>query len=248
MSIDSRSSFRKRFNRFAVKEVVTLRDVSNAEFFARYAAPGRIGLVGGSTLVDRAIRRAERHVCDGVWSNWSHAFIFGEKRCDGHIWVIESDLQAAKKHIRFGVQENRITKYHDEQLYGAAAIIDLKLSEENTSALIAAGLDMVASATRYSIRELVGTLIALRHQSIRSEQNKLARDQSIYCSALVQHLFCRISIDLTPGVHAKHTTPEDIFRTPLPHHVYILERDLGGSKIRAAANRVRAKMKRIRGN
>ena len=64
-----------------MNEVITVRGISNAEFFAKHAAPGRIGLTGGATLVDRAIRRAERHVCDGKWSNWSHAFIFGA----GHI-------------------------------------------------------------------------------------------------------------------------------------------------------------------
>ena len=230
-----------------MNEVITLRDISNAEFFAKHAAPGRIGLVGGATLIDRAIRRAERHVCDGKWSNWSHAFIFGERRRDGHIWVIESDLQAAHKHIRFGVQENRVTKYHDEKLYGAAAILDLGLSEEHTTALISAGLDMVANATRYSVRELFGTLIALRAQGLRANENKLSREKSFYCSALVQHLFCGLKIDLTPGVHAKHTTPEDIFRTPVAKTVYFLERDLGESRIKAAARKVRAKLKRIRG-
>ncbi len=231
-----------------MNEVITLRDISNAEFFAKHAAPGRIGLVGGATLIDRAIRRAERHVCDdGKWSNWSHAFIFGERRSDGHIWVIESDLQAAHKHIRFGVQENRITKYFDERLYAAAAIIDLDLSEQHKTALISAGLDMVANATRYSVRELFGTLIALRAQGLRSAENKLSREKSFYCSALVQHLFCGIKIDLTPGVHAKHTTPEDIFRTPVAKTTYLLHRELGESKIKAAAQKVRAKLKRIKG-
>lgn len=230
-----------------MNEVITLRDISNAEFLSKHAAPGRIGLVGGATLVDRAIRRAERHVCDGKWSNWSHAFLFGEKRSDGHIWVIESDLQAARKHIRFGVQENRVSKYFDEKLYGTIAIIDPGLSQEKTSELISAGLDMVSNATRYSVRELFGTLIALRAQNLRAGENKLAREKSFYCSALVQHLFCSVKIDLTPGIHAKHTTPEDIFRTPIARTTYLLERDLGGSKIKAAAQKVRARLKRLHG-
>src|SRR5262245_4380209 len=106
--------------------------MSNRDFLAQYARPGRIGLSGGATLIDRAIRRAERHVCDGRWSNWSHAFIFGERRSDGHIWVLESDLQATHKHIRFGVQENRISKYHNEEHYGSLAILDFNLPEERT--------------------------------------------------------------------------------------------------------------------
>jgi hypothetical protein len=228
-----------------VNELITFRDISNAAFFAEHAAPGRIALVGGATLVDRAIRRAERHVCNGKWSNWSHAFLFGEKRSDGHIWVIESDLQAARKHIRLGVQENRLNKFHDEELYGTVAILDFNLSEARTATLLSEGLDMVANATRYSVRELFGTLLTLRSATLRAGENRLAREKSFYCSALVQHLFCKIDIDLTPGVNSKHTTPEDIFRTPVAHTTYLLERDLGGSKIRAAAQRVRAKLNRV---
>ncbi|MDB6025278.1 MAG: hypothetical protein JWM68_1501 [Verrucomicrobiales bacterium] len=226
-----------------MNDVITLRGISNEEFFLKHAAPGRIGLTGGATLVDRAIRRAERHVCDGKWSSWSHAFIFGEKRSDGHIWVIESDLQAARKHIRLGVQENRLNKYFDEKMYGMAAILDFRLPPEKTSALITAGLDMVSNATRYSIRELFGTLIALRAQTLRSEENRLSREKSFYCSALVQHLFNSIALDLTPGIHAKHTTPEDIFQTAIPHTRYVLHRELGESKIKEAAQRMRAKLK-----
>ena len=226
-----------------MNEVITLRDISNEAFFLKYAAPGRVGLTGGATLVDRAIRRAERHVCDGKWSSWSHAFIFGEKRSDGHIWVIESDLQAARKHVRLGVQENRLSKYFDEDNYGMAAILDFGLSPKKTTALITEGLEMVSNATRYSVRELFGTLLALRAHKLRSEENRLSRDKSFYCSALVQHLFSSIALDLTPGVHAKYTTPEDIFQTAIPHTRYVLHRDLGESKIKEAAQRVQAKIK-----
>jgi len=227
-----------------VNAVITLRDISNEEFFLKHAAPGRIGLTGGDTLIDRAIRRAERHVCDdGKWSSWSHAFIFGEKRSDGHIWVIESDLQTARKHIRLGVQENRLTKYFDEEMYGMAAILDFGLSPEQTKALISAGLEMVSDATRYSVRELFGTLFALRAKALRSKENRLSRDKSIYCSALVQHLFSSISLDLTPGIHAKHTTPEDIFQTALPHTRYVLHRELGESKIKERVKKVHARIK-----
>src|SRR5437868_332481 len=60
-----------------VNQLVTIRDISNADFFSAHAAPGKIGLVGGTTFIDRAIRLAERRVCDGASSYWSHAFIFG---------------------------------------------------------------------------------------------------------------------------------------------------------------------------
>ena len=61
--------------------------------------------------MDMAICRAERHLDESErWGVWSHAFAFEGRRADGHHWLIESDLQLLRKHIQFGVQENRIAK------------------------------------------------------------------------------------------------------------------------------------------
>jgi hypothetical protein len=221
-----------------VIEVITVPEMSNREFLEQYAKPGYIGLAGGDTLIDRVIRRAERHVSAGQWSNWSHAFLFSERRVDGHLWVIESDLAAARRHIRFGVQENRVSKYFNQKLYGNLAILDLGLSDEKARDLVSAGLDLVATSTRYSVRELFGTLLALRSQKMRSRDNVLSRDQCFYCSALVQHLFCKIGMDLCPGIHAKNCTPEDIFQNATSKAAYVLDRKLGTSKFRAFTQRI----------
>jgi hypothetical protein len=227
-----------------MNQVIKVRDISNREFLDLYARPGRIGLAGGSTLIDRVIRRAERRVnTDGKWSAWSHAFIFGERRCDGHQWVIESDLAAARKHIRFGVQENRVTKYHDEELYGVLAVIDFGLSEEQLQSLLCHGLQLMSDATRYSGRELFGTLLALKKPELRAKENLLARDHSFFCSAFVQHVYRQIGFDLAPGVSAKHTTPEDIAATAIPHTKWVLERDIGESKAKEKVRRVLARVR-----
>lgn len=231
--------------------VITIRDMSNREFLDLHARPGRIGLAGGSTFIDRVIRRAERRInSDHKWSTWSHAFIFAERRCDGYQWVIESDLAAARKHIRFGVQENRMTKYYDENLYGTLAILDFGLSDEQLRSLLCHGLQLMSDATKYSVRELFGTLLALKKQELRPKENLLARDQTFFCSAFVQHLYRQIGIDLAPGINAKHTTPEDISATALPHTRWVLHRDLGESKTKARVKnvltRVRAKAERFK--
>jgi hypothetical protein len=208
-------------------EIVLLTDLSNREFLDRYACAGRIGLSGGVTLIDKAIARAQRHLDEEQrWGAWSHAFLFQGRRHDGHHWVIESDLQINRRHIRLGVQENRISKYFDEQLYCTLAVLDFGLSEEQTSALLREGLELVATRARYSLRELVGTLIALRHPELRGRGNILSRQCSMYCSAFVQHLFRKMGIDLAPGVDAKNTTPEDISRTVIPHTTYLLHREV----------------------
>lgn len=222
--------------------------MTNAAFLEQYAAPGRIGLAGGITLIDRVICRAERHVDEAArWSKWSHAFVFEGRRLDGHHWLIESDLDVHRKHIRLGVQENRLTKYHDESLYTVLAVLDFSLSEEQAKCALSQGLELVANRTRYSVRELLGTLIALRHPSLRSRENVLAREQSLYCSALVRHLFLKAGVDLLPEIDLKNTTPEDLTRSPSPHTTYLLEREIAASKLRKFALRVRRRVRaRIR--
>jgi hypothetical protein len=225
-------------------EVVRVTGLSNAEFLARYARPGRIGLSGGITLVDKAICRAERHLNDQErWSHWSHAFLFQGERHDGHHWVIESDLQFHHKHIKLGVQENRVSKYHDEELYTTLAVLDFGLSDQQVATLLREGLELVANRARYSLRELVGTLIALRHPEMRGQNNLLSRECSMYCSAFVQHLFRRMGLDLAPGIDGKNTTPEDISRTSVPHVTYIVQRAVARSRLAALKARFRRRVR-----
>ena len=150
--------------------------------------------------------------------------LFQGKRIDGHHWVIESDLQFHRKHIQLGVQENRIAKYFDEDLYPNLAVLDFGLTDEQVAAVLSEGLRMVAHHAVYSLRELIGAAFALRHAHFRPGRNILARKKSMYCSGFVQYVFNKAGIDLVPGVHASHGTPEDISRTPVPHAIYLLRR------------------------
>jgi len=235
-----------------MNQTVIVTGMSNREFLEAYAHPGRVGLSGGITLIDKAIARAERHIDDaGRWSLWSQSFLFQGRRPDGHHWVIESDLQINRKHIRLGVQENRISKYFDEDLYTTLAVLDFGLAETEAATLVREGLELVANRARYSLRELVGTLIALRHPGLRGRGNVLAREKSLYCSAFVRHLFRKAGIDLAPGVDAKNTTPEDISRAQVPHVTYLLKRGSGRSKLEQLRvrlrRRVRARIKHLKG-
>lgn len=218
---------------------------TNREFLERHARPGCVGLAGGTTLVDRAIAAAERHIdAEKRWSRWSHAFVIGERRADGPLWVIESDLEIHRRHIRLGVQENRLSKYYADEDYTTLAILDFGLPAESVNTLLAAGLEMVASRTRYSLRELLGTLISLQRPARRTGRaNLLSRDRSIYCSALVQHLYRKAGVDLVPGLHDKHTTPEDLSRTLVPHTRHFLERARAQSRLAGLARRVKAGIK-----
>jgi hypothetical protein len=193
---------------------------ANAAFLLAHAAPARIGLAGGSALVDRAIRKAQRLINAGGDSAWSHAFLFGEQRSDGRWWVLESDLDLRHKHLRLGAQENRIDKYFDAAEWPNLAVLDFGLDAAATRAVLGSALDLLANATRYSLREIVGTLYALARPTLRERDNLLAREGSLYCSAFVQHCYATAGLQLAAGIDAKNTTPHDIARTRLPHQAY----------------------------
>lgn len=204
--------------------------VSNADFLHAHAASARIGLAGGSALIDRGIRKAQRLIVDdAAGSAWSHAFLFGERRSDGQWWVLESDLDLRHKQIRLGVQENRLAKYFDAAEWPNLAVLDFGLDETASRRVLGAALDLLANATRYSLREIVGTLFALARPTWRERDNLLARENSLYCSAFVQHCYAEVGLQFGSGLSLKNTTPHDIASTPLPHRADYLLRQAGAS-------------------
>lgn len=232
-------------------QIIVVTGLSNREFLERYAGIGRVGLSGGVTPVDLAISRAERHLDEQKrWGIWSHAFFFQGVRADGHHWVIESDLQFHKKHMQLGVQENRISKYDDEKFYSCLAVLDFGLTDAQAALLLREALNLVANRERYSLRELIGTIIALRHSGLRGKENLLARERCLFCSAFVRHLFRKVGIDLAPGVNHKNTTPEDISFTLVPHVTYLLQRETARDRIAGLKskfrNPFRARIQRIK--
>lgn len=224
-------------------ETIIVEGLTNEEFLDKYAAPGRIGLMGGPDLVNRLIMRAQRHLDDEKeWSRWSHAFLFQGRRHDGHHWVVESDLTIKHKHIRLGVQENRIAKYFDDKTCNAIAILDFGLTPAQEQRVLAGALQLVSEGIRYSLREIAGTLWAMRHPGWCPKENRLAQDRAFYCSSFVRHVFAEAGLNLTEGVAEKNTAPEHIARTTLPHTKWILTRgEAPTSRLRRIGRTRRAK-------
>ncbi len=218
--------------------------VSNHDFLARYARPGCVGLACGTSLIDRAIARAERHIDpERAWGQWSHAFVFSERRSDQHLWIVESDLEVCKKRILLGAQENRSSKYDDESVYSSLAVLDFGLTETLTRRVVTEALELVANRVRYSLRELVGTLIALQQPGLRERSNVLAREHCFYCSAFVQYVFQKAGVGLTPGLDVKNTTPEDLARSTRPHTAYLLQRHILSSRLQHSTERLRRQVR-----
>jgi hypothetical protein len=208
---------------------------TNAELIEAYARPGCVGLVGGADWLNRAIRRMQKSGLNpDRHSDWSHAFLVSGRRADGQIWVLESDLEMHTKQIRLGVQENRASKYFDDAAFPNLAILDFGLDEMQTAAVMTAALDLLAGLTRYSLREIVGTLLAVQSRRLRSRDNLLAQEGSVYCSAMVQHCFAAVGLQFADGLAIKNTMPEDIAATLLPHQRHELVRERKAGHVGAA--------------
>jgi hypothetical protein len=202
-----------------------IRGLSNLDFFRRYGAPGRVGLVGGTSAVDRGIRFAQRSMNGDLSASlWSHVFVFQGERVDGAPWLIESDFDVTKGRLRIGVQENRVDKYADEKGYPNAAILDFGLKEDDVRKLLAAALDFVSQRTPYALTGALKTFWALTRKAVDKDK----REDEIYCSAFVRTLYKHVGVDLAPGVAVRHTTPEHVARSVPAHTRYVLNRDAGG--------------------
>jgi len=199
-----------------------MNDLSNLEFLKKYAKRGCVGLMGGSSAVDRAIRKGQRGL-DGASkpSLWSHVLIFQGERVDGQSWLIESDFEVGKGNVRNGVQENRIDKYASEKDWPNLAVLDFGLKEKEALQVIVAGLDLVARRTNYDLGGILETYWAMMRKSMSKGREK----ESTFCSAFVRAVFKHAGVDLAPSIAVNHTLPEHVSRTPVPHTRYLLVRD-----------------------
>jgi len=196
--------------------------LSNLEFLNKYARAGCIGLFGGSSAIDRAIRRGQRELDDlARESLWSHAVLFQGERIDGQQWLLESDFEVGKGQVRNGVQENRVQKYASEKDWPNLAVLDFGLKEKEAQKVVVAGLDLVALRTNYDLKGIVETYWAMMRKTMSKGRDK----DSTFCSAFVRTVFKHAGFDLTPGVAVQHTLPEQVSRTPVPHTRYLLVRD-----------------------
>lgn len=192
--------------------------MSNRDFFEAYAAPAAVGLVGGSYLIDKTIKKAQKKITSNKKTAlFSHAFIISEKRIDEKWWVIESDLEFHRKQMKLGVQENRLDKYFDETAFPNVAVLNFNLSTEQTQLILKEALDVMANRATYSLREIFGVLFSFTNEERRKNENRFVQDNSFICSTLVQHCYGKAGLRFNSAVSLKNTTPEDIYATALPH-------------------------------
>ena len=199
-------------------------DLTNLEFLKRYGKPGCVGLMGGSSAIDRAIRLGQRELDDAKKpSLWSHAVVFEGERIDGQSWLLESDIEMGKGQLRNGVQENRIDKYESGKVWPNLAVLDFGLKEKDAQRVVVAGLDLVARRTNYDVGGILETYWAMMRKTLGTGRQK----DSTFCSAFVRAVFQHAGVDLSPGIAVQHTMPEHVSRTGEPHTRHLLVRDGG---------------------
>ncbi len=190
--------------------------MTNKEFFKEFAKPATIGLVGGTALIDKSIRKAQKLITPNkLESYWSHALIVNGIRQDNQIWIIESDLEFHTKQINLGVQENRISKYYNENEYPNVAILNFDLSNKQIDNVIGQALNLVALKTQYSIREVFGVLYNTFLNYSRLNENKFKQKNSLFCSAFVQNCYNEINFTLNSNVNTSQLAPHDIYTSEL---------------------------------
>ena len=112
-------------------------------------------------------------------------------------------------------------------------MLDLGLTPEQEQQVLAHALELVSAGVRYSLREIVGTIWAMKHPQWRPQENLLAREQAFYCSAFVRHVYNRLGLELGAGVAEKNTTPEDFARLTVPHKKWVMVREVPASRTKA---------------
>jgi hypothetical protein len=199
--------------------------VTNDEFFNIHAGSACIGLVGSTHFIDKSIRNAQKKLTpDSKASFFSHAFLFSEKRPDDKWWIIESDLEFHRKQVKLGVQENRIDKYFDDDVFPNVAVLNFNLSSHAKREVITEALNLVAGKGKYSLREILGVLISFS-KTDRNSENIFSQENSFICSSFVQHCYHKAGIILNKEVSLKHLTPQDIYATPCVHTIEELIRE-----------------------
>ena len=207
--------------------VIAPDTVSNRDFLLAHAQPGRVGLAGLAGFIDHRIQRSQRRAHpERLASLWSHAFLFEGQRLDGEHWLLESDLDISGRHIRLGVQENRIEKYCDDAAAPALAVIDFGLDADQARQALAAGLDLLATQAAYPIRKALATWLAVRLQDLRRTFGP-EDERALYCSAFVRHCYKAAGVDLVPGVDRDNTLPEHLASSPVGLRMWVLSRAAG---------------------
>jgi hypothetical protein len=202
-----------------------VQGIPREEFWRRYAKKGVVALVGGTSIIHKAVCDAQALITpDGRSSLWAHAFLFTGERTGGYDWIVESDIVIEFNRMRIinGAQKSRIDKYYGEDKALNCAILDFGLNDAEADQVVLKALKMVKDKVLYPISGLFGTFFAYLFHA-EKWRNLWNTRNALYCSAFVQEAYLAAGIDLAKDVATTNTGPEHLWQTKVQHQTYILK-------------------------
>jgi hypothetical protein len=184
------------------------------EFWQAHARPGHIGLVGIRFFLARLVEKGQaRLTADGQPSEWAHAFLFQPPR-DGIPWIYESDMGF----MQYGLfrwapraQENSVVKWSGHRIL-RACVLDAGLSEGQVEAALSEARELISRGTKYRLREMLGTWIALERGHLEKETLFHTRN-ALHCGAFVRACLLVAGVDpFGRGIAVSNTAPELLYQ------------------------------------
>jgi hypothetical protein len=184
------------------------------EFWRAYAQPGQVGLVGIRFCLARLVEKGQaRLTADGQPSEWAHAFLFQSPR-DGVPWIYESDTGFMVHGLFRWVpraQENSVVRWSGHRMV-RACVLDAGLSEGQVEATLARARELISRGTKYRLREMLGTWIALERGHLEKESLFHTRN-ALHCGAFVRACLLAAGVDpFGPGIAVSNTAPELLYQ------------------------------------
>lgn len=183
-------------------------------FWQAHAQPGSVGLIGIRFLPVRIIEKGQAPLTtDGQNSRWVHAFIFQRER-DGIPWIYESDVGIPRRgfiHWTPGAKEDPVTKWSGERITNAC-VLTANLNDEQVEAALRHARELISKGTRYRLRELIGTWLAIRGNRMERENVWHTRD-ALHCGGFVRACLLAADVEpIGPEVAMRNTAPELLYR------------------------------------
>ena len=208
-----------------------------------------IGLLGQRDLPGYTLRTAQSVLrWDARPGLWSHVFLIadrvGPQPADlgkAPVWEVTLHPRDGKfpKPENNGVGEVELRNYQDLKVDANAALLAVKMSDDDAGKVKQRASDHNADRIRYNLWESLGIWQGyLWSQGARP--NPLREGVPIFSSSYVEMAFEAINLDLTPGASERNSAPEHIWNAAVWWHEafareghpiggYYVLRDKGGS-------------------
>jgi len=215
------------------------RERSNLEFltdaiekFAGGGARMAIGLLGQRDLPGITLRRAQAILrWDLRPSLWSHAFLIADDASSAS-QIGEARLREVTLHSRTGifpepaenaVTDARLSDYDDARVDANAALLVVKMSDEELNAVALRAIDDVnLDRLRYDLWQTLGVWQTYLWSS-GAAINPLREGFPVFSSSFVEYCYEAIGLDLSPGASERNSAPEHLWNAALWWHEMLEE-------------------------